>query len=121
VKARLVAAIGVAFVVGLATFYFTRPGSVSEHPPGGGGATGAPGVAAPIRSGEAQTILAPDAIQGIDEPRFLTPDKARFVPATAAVIGVSIGGEAHAYLIGLLSRHEIVNDRVGGRNIAVTW
>jgi hypothetical protein len=58
VKARLVAAIGVAVVVGLATFYFTQPGSVSELPPGGGGATGAPGVPDPIRSGEAQTILA---------------------------------------------------------------
>lgn len=117
-RARLIAAIGVALAVGIAAFYLTRPGAQPLVPPGGGAAPGAPD---PIRSEEAQTILGPDSIRAIDDPRFMTPDKARFVPANAPVMGVSIGGEAHAYLLGLMSQHEIVNDRLGGRNIAVTW
>lgn len=119
-RARLIAAVGVALVVGLAALYVTRPGA-GPIPPLGGGAAGAPGAPDPIRSDEAQTILGPDAIRSIDEPRFMTPDKARFVPSNAPVLGMVIGGDAHAYLLGLMSRHEIVNDQLGGRNIAVTW
>ena len=37
------------------------------------------------------------------------------------VIGVSVNGEHRAYSLNLLSRHEIVNDIVGGKPIAVTW
>ena len=37
------------------------------------------------------------------------------------VIGVSIDGDHRAYSVPHLSRHEIVNDVVGGRPIAVTW
>jgi len=119
VRARLLAAVEVALAIGLAAFYLTRAGAQPLVPAGGGpGATGAPD---PIRSDEAQTILGPDAIRAIDDPRFMTPDKARFVPSNAPVIGVVIGGEAHAYLLGLMSQHEIVNDRLGGRSIAVTW
>ena len=37
------------------------------------------------------------------------------------VIGVEIDGDARAYGVAYLSNHEIVNDVVGGRPIAVTW
>ena len=37
------------------------------------------------------------------------------------VIGVFLNGTARAYPIRLLSLHEVVNDNVGGRPIAVTW
>jgi hypothetical protein len=37
------------------------------------------------------------------------------------VLGVEQDGEAKAYSISLLSRHEIVNDSIGGQPIAVTW
>ncbi len=119
-RAGVIAAVGVALVVGLAAFYITRPGAQPLVPPGGG-APGAPGAPDPIRGDEAQGILGPDAIRAIDDPRFMTPDKARFVPSNTPVMGVFIGGEAHAYLLGQMSQHEIVNDRLGGRNIAVTW
>lgn len=115
----MIAAVGVALLVGLAAFYLTRPGAQPLVPPGGG--AGAPGAPDPIRSDEAQTIIGPDAISAIDDPRFMTPDRARFVPSNAPVIGVAIGGVAHAYLLGLMSQHEIVNDQLGGRSIAVTW
>ena len=76
----------------------------------------------PDASLEIVTLLPPDAIPAIDDPAI--------VPAAAAdeqlrandlVIGVSIGGEHRAYGAAFLSGHEIVNDMLGGRAIAVTW
>ena len=37
------------------------------------------------------------------------------------IIGVEINGDARAYPIRLLSLHEIVNDVIGGKPVAVTW
>ena len=37
------------------------------------------------------------------------------------VLGLSIDGDSRAYPIKMLSRHEIVNDVVGGKPVAVTW
>lgn len=37
------------------------------------------------------------------------------------VLGVSINGDHRAYPLNMLSRHEIVNDTVGGVPVAVTW
>jgi hypothetical protein len=37
------------------------------------------------------------------------------------VLALSINGESRAYSVPLLSRHEIVNDVVGGVPVAVTW
>lgn len=68
------------------------------------------------------TLLPPDAIPAIDDPEFYDVSEAdREYGADELVIGVELEGEAKAYPIGLLSRHEIVNDTVGGRAIAVTW
>ena len=76
---------------------------------------------------EVVTLLPPDAIQAV------LPQRAQdiMVPAAEAdavgidqsvqVIGVEINGESRAYPIPYLSAHEIVNDTVGGRKIAVTW
>ncbi len=74
------------------------------------------------RDYEIITLLPKDAIPSIDNPRFLSADEAdeEYAP-TELVIGVEFEGDARAYSIGHLSRHEIVNDTVGGRKIAVTW
>ena len=37
------------------------------------------------------------------------------------MLGISIDGEHKAYPVTMLSRHEIVNDVVGGEPVAVTW
>ena len=37
------------------------------------------------------------------------------------MLGVDIGGDARAYPVDLLGLHEVVDDVVGGRPIAVTW
>ncbi len=65
-------------------------------------------------------VLPPDAIAAIDQPQFVAGDKAE-IASDAPVIGVSIGGEHHAYSLRLLNAHEIVNDVVGGKPVGTTW
>ena len=71
---------------------------------------------------EIVTLLPKDAIPAIDDPVFIPVDEAdlQYEP-DELVIGVQFDGEARAYSIPLLSSHEIVNDTVAGRKIAVTW
>jgi hypothetical protein len=80
-----------------------------------------------INMNEVVTLLPPDAIPAV------LPERAQDIMVSAAqadnagidqsvqVIGVEISGESRAYPIPFLSRHEIVNDEVGGRKIAATW
>jgi len=71
---------------------------------------------------EIVTLLPRDGIPAIDNPEFLSVEEAdeEYAPEEL-VIGVNYDGDARAYSIPFLSRHEIVNDTVGGRKIAVTW
>ena len=80
-----------------------------------------------INMNEVVTLLPPDAIPAV------LPERAQDIMVSAAqaddagidqsvqVIGLEINGESRAYPIPFLSRHEIVNDEVGGRKIAATW
>ncbi len=55
-------------------------------------------------------------------PEFLSANEAsRSLGEKEPVLGVSIGGEAKAYPIALLTRHEVVNDVVGGRPIFAAY
>ncbi|PKB61345.1 MAG: hypothetical protein BZY79_03915 [SAR202 cluster bacterium Casp-Chloro-G4] len=71
---------------------------------------------------EIVTLLGYDAIPAILDPQFLDAKQAQtqFQP-NEQVLGLSINGENRAYSIPMLSRHEIVNDVVGGVPVAVTW
>lgn len=92
------------------------PPAISESPdPGEQGATAG-------RDYQIVTLLPPEAIPAIDQPRFYTISEAdeEYQP-DELVLGVELDGEAKAYSISLLSRHEIVNDSLAGRPIAVTW
>ena len=79
-------------------------------------------VAAAPRDLDIVTLLEFDAIKAIDNPEFLSPEEVgdTYRP-NEKVIGVSIDGDNRAYSVPMLSRHEIVNDTVGGVKIAVTW
>ena len=79
-------------------------------------------IPAPERELEIITLLPKDGIPAIDNPVFISVDEAdsQYEP-DELVIGVQFDGDARAYSIPLLSSHEIVNDTVGGRKIAVTW
>ena len=78
---------------------------------------------APERDLDIVTLLPPDAIPAINNPMFFdTIEEADTVYGEGEyVLGVEIDGDARAYSVPLLSSHEIVNDTVGGRPIAVTW
>ena len=67
-----------------------------------------------------RTLLPFDAIPAITAPQFVSANTAK-LDADAPVIGVTLNGESHAYSLYLLNGHEIVNDVVGGQNIATTW
>ena len=75
-----------------------------------------------IRELEIVRLLGKDAIPAILEPKFVSASEAGYwMEPDEAVLGVSLGGEHKAYPVTMLSRHEIVNDVVGGEPVAVTW
>ena len=68
------------------------------------------------------TRLSPDMISSINEPVFISKEEADLqMDDESVVIGLSIGDDHRAYGVVLLSAHEIVNDVVGGKPVAVTW
>lgn len=94
--------------------------------PDGEPSTATPVPAAPDTFPEEEyrivTLLAPDAIPSIDNPQFYSvSDADQEYDLDELVLGVEFDGVARAYPIGLLARHEIVNDTVGGQPIAVTY
>ena len=77
--------------------------------------------AADLRVDEIVTVLPKDAIPAILSPSFEEARKATWLQGKQYVVGVETGGNSRAYPVPTLSRHEIVNDKVGGEPIAVTW
>ena len=62
-----------------------------------------------------------DGIPSIDNPKFEPAEDVRGLEDTVPVISFTMNGEAKAYPLGILMRHEIVNDKVGGIPVAVTY
>jgi len=62
-----------------------------------------------------------DGIPSIDNPVFADVPDSSFVSDSDTVIGLKINGEAKAYPIFILVWHEIVNDKVGGVPVSVTY
>jgi hypothetical protein len=63
-----------------------------------------------------------DGIPPIDRPRFVTTAEAdQWLSGREPVVVVSEGGETKVYPLQILIWHEIVNDAVGGRPVAVTY
>ncbi|MFB5598306.1 MAG: DUF3179 domain-containing protein, partial [Nitrosopumilaceae archaeon] len=62
-----------------------------------------------------------DGIPSIDDPKFVDAIDADFVSDTHTVIGLEINGESKAYPLFILVWHEIVNDKVGGTPVSVTY
>jgi len=64
----------------------------------------------------------PDGIPSIDNPKFVSVvDASKFLQDSDLVLGVSLNGETRAYPLLILVWHEIVNDKVGGVPVAVTY
>ncbi len=62
----------------------------------------------------------PDGIPPIEEPRFVPANEANLDP-NDRVIGLRHNGVVKAYPHDILVYHEIVNETIGGENIAVTY
>lgn len=76
----------------------------------------------PSRTMRIESVLPRDAIAAIEEPRFVSADEASaWLSVDDPVIGISLDGGDRAYGVALLSRHEVVNDVVGGQPSVVTW
>ena len=95
--------------------------TTTSMPPAATPVTATPGTT-PEEEYRIVTLLPPDAIPSIDDPQFYeVSDADQEYHPDELVLGVEFGGDARAYPIGLLARHEIVNDTVGGQPIAVTY
>jgi len=62
-----------------------------------------------------------DGIPALAEPEFISADAAGYLRDDELVIGFVDGDEARAYPHHILDWHEIINDRVGELNIALTY
>ncbi len=62
-----------------------------------------------------------DGIPAINDPKFAPVAEIDDIPDTEPVVGVTLGGETKAYPLRILMWHEIVNDRIGGIPVAVTF
>ncbi len=98
-------------------------------PPANGSGFGA--LAAGWRTDFSRTLVSPgefqaggpgkDGIPAITHPRFLRPADVHFLGAREPVIELLHDGDARAYPLQILVWHEIVDDRVGGVPVAVTF
>ncbi|MEM8799855.1 MAG: DUF3179 domain-containing (seleno)protein, partial [Pseudomonadota bacterium] len=57
----------------------------------------------------------------LDRPSYLPIELAGYVAGLEPVIEVTINGRTRAYPMRVVARHQIINDRLGGKNIAVSY
>jgi hypothetical protein len=74
---------------------------------------------------EFQYGIGKDSIPSIDRPVFARLDDPRLpqfgIDDDTIVIGYAAEGEAKAYPVQVLNRHELVNDWFGGKPVTVGW
>ena len=62
-----------------------------------------------------------DGIPALSDPTFERVPDVRWLEADDRLLALELDGAAKAYPIRILNWHEVVNDRLGGRTIAVTY
>ena len=67
-----------------------------------------------------EQILPRGQIAAVVDPEFVPAEEAD-IADDAWVLGVVIEGQAKAYSLNLLNRHEVVNDQSGGTAFAAVW
>lgn len=63
----------------------------------------------------------PDGIPTLDSPCYLRASEVDFLDGREAVLTVNIDGDARAYPLQILTRHELVNDTVGGVPVTISY
>jgi uncharacterized protein DUF3179 len=66
-------------------------------------------------------VLAADRIPAIVRPRFVPVRSVTTVADAEPVVALELAGRARAYPLQILLWHEIVNDRLGGRSVLLTY
>ena len=115
--------LGTALILVVGVFFLRRLGVITETIALDVPATfAADDLAGGGRNVKLVTLLPKDGIAAIFDPKFVTAAEADAqLDYEDLVIGVSLNGEHKAYGVAHLSSHEVVNDTLGGRPIAVTW
>ena len=67
-----------------------------------------------------EQILERGQIASVDAPTYVSAAEAE-IPDDAWVLGAVIEGQAFAYSVNLLNRHEVVNDKIGDTAFAAVW
>lgn len=62
-----------------------------------------------------------DGIPSLDNPEFVTAENAGFLRPSDRVLGIVVDSVARAYPIRILNYHEIVNDRIAGERVVITY
>ena len=76
-----------------------------------------------LKANSFQYGLGPNAIQPINNPQMLSsgdigyPDNS----STTQIIGTTLGNDIRAYPLGVLTRHEIVNERFNDTYVSVAY
>ena len=74
-----------------------------------------------VEPSEIKTVIPRDQIPAIDDPKFISVGEETDLPDREPVMSLVIDGDARAYPLRIMMWHEIVNDTVGGRPVAVTY
>ncbi|HIF72670.1 MAG TPA: DUF3179 domain-containing protein [Dehalococcoidia bacterium] len=75
-----------------------------------------------ISLSELEIVLPKDQITPIDQPNFAPVSEVPgYMNAREPVVAVIVDGDARAYPLAILMRHEIVNDRIGDLPVTVTF
>ncbi len=62
-----------------------------------------------------------DGIPSIDKPQFVTAGFAAFLRNQDQVLGLKSGNVVRAYPVRILNWHEVVNDRIDGKPVVITF
>lgn len=62
-----------------------------------------------------------DGIPAINKPKFIKPAQADFLNPEDRILGIAQNGTSKAYPIRILNYHEIVNDKLNSKPIAITY
>lgn len=85
------------------------------------GFVGSPYTASTFPLDQLQSVLPRDATPALTDPEMVRRDQVDFLSNRDLVFGVVINGEARAYPHNIGWWHEIVNDKVGGHPVSVTF